>query len=108
MESLRKARRKHRNSPEGRADHRDQERERRARLRELKRQQELVFPLRQASFILQRVGDQGSQDSNDLANLAAMKPKYTNVIPAFRPKPRFCVICGLIAESDHMGRAFLC
>lgn len=82
-ESVRRARLKHRYSEEGKGDHRDRERLRRARLDE--------SPA--------CVGDQSSNHVEDLANLAAMKTEPTFSDPISRRIPHQCMVCSRSVEG---------
>jgi len=82
-ESLSRARKKHRNSDEGRADHRDHEQQRRERIKDRE--------------FTAGVGDQGSQVKEYAANPISMnlQPKQF-----FHVGVRFCVICKRSEEVD--------
>jgi hypothetical protein len=82
---LRKARRKHRKSPEGQADHRDSEKERRERGKD---------------GIKVCVGDQSSESFKSGPKLSTMdsEPIFQNEIDLVF-KPRCCRLCGSAGES---------
>jgi len=77
-DSLRRARRRHRQSPEGRLDHRDRERARRRRRREAR-----------------RVGDHASPHGRLPARLLASTEEAPPDAPlsSHAPSPRHCVVC---------------
>ena len=82
-ESLRRARRKHRHSDEGRADHRDEEQQRRKRIKDRQ--------------IPGGVGDQSSQAKDFAANPVSMNPQLKQF---FYSSLEFCVICKRHEEAE--------